>query len=255
MKCSDICERLNRILDVEEYRDIDNSKNGLQVGRFNKDIKKIAFAVDAALATINKSIEKKADFLITHHGISWGGIDRVTGYKYDRIASLINGDIGLYTAHLPLDGHMKIGNAAGISEILELENRKLFGQIGNKYIGQEGKLKSKSNLKKLINKLNNSIDTPKNNIKVLDFGPEKVEDIAIVTGSGADWLDEAVEKNIDLFITGEGKQKIYHESREQNINVLLAGHYATEIFGVKSLQKKISNWGLKTIFIDHPTGI
>jgi len=90
---------------------------------------------------------------------------------------------------------------------------------------------------------------------VLDFGPEEIEDVAIVTGSGTDWIDEAVAVGAEALVTGEGKQKAYHEAREAGLTVVLAGHYATETFGVRSVASLLEEWGLETTYVDHPTGL
>jgi len=58
-----------------------------------------------------------------------------------------------------------------------------------------------------------------------------------------------------VLVTGEGKQQAYHEAREAGIHVVLAGHYATETFGVRALQEEFEAWGLETTFVDCPTGI
>jgi putative NIF3 family GTP cyclohydrolase 1 type 2 len=92
-------------------------------------------------------------------------------------------------------------------------------------------------------------------VQTLPFGPERVEDVAIVTGSGSDWLAEAAGAGVDALVTGEGKQKVYHEAREAEITVYLAGHYATETFGVRALADLVADWGPETTYIDHPTGL
>lgn len=253
--CSEICSKLNKILETEKYNDIDASVNGLQIGQRDICVEKVAFAVDAAEATINEAVNRKADLLITHHGISWGDLKRVTSRNYQRISPLIKSDTGLYVSHLPLDGNKQIGNAAGIADLLNLRNREKFGKIGEEYIGQKGILKNSTRARKIYDKLQKNLNIAEERTQILDFGKNNVENIGIVTGSGSDWLDEAVEKKIDLFITGEGKQKIYHQAKESGINVFLGGHYATETFGVKSLKKLVSGWGLETVYIDHPTGL
>jgi putative NIF3 family GTP cyclohydrolase 1 type 2 len=103
--------------------------------------------------------------------------------------------------------------------------------------------------------LNEELDTGGEAVQVLDFGPEEIEEVAILTGSGADWLDEAAAAGADAFVTGEGKQQIYHEAREAGVNVFLAGHYASETFGVRSLRDLAADWGLETTFVDAPTGL
>jgi len=94
-----------------------------------------------------------------------------------------------------------------------------------------------------------------NDTKVLPFGPDRIGRVAVVTGSGVDWLDEAVEADADALITGEGKQQVYHDAREAGITVFLAGHYATETFGVRALQTLSEGWGLDTTYVSHPTGL
>jgi dinuclear metal center YbgI/SA1388 family protein len=255
MQCSELCTRLDDLLETEAYADIDASANGLQVGPETGTIETVAFAVDAAVETIDRAAERGADVLVTHHGISWGGIDRVTGNHYRRIASLIDKDIALYVSHLPLDGHQDLGNAAGIAELLDLGNRSPFGELGGEHVGQRGKATDQYTVDELRETLADELMTGGRDVQVLDFGPSPIRDIAIVTGSGVDWLEEAIEKGIDALVTGEGKQQAYHEAREAGVHVFLAGHYATETFGVQALQERVGEWGLETTYIEHPTGL
>jgi len=59
----------------------------------------------------------------------------------------------------------------------------------------------------------------------------------------------------DAFVTGEGKGKLYHEAKELGVTVVLAGHYGTETFGVRSLASLATDWGLETTVLDCPTGL
>ncbi|SIR25798.1 dinuclear metal center protein, YbgI/SA1388 family [Haladaptatus litoreus] len=253
MNLAELTEEYDARLRTSDFADVDASANGLQVGPDEKEVERVAFAVDAAEKTIEDAVEWDADALVVHHGLSWGGIERVTGRDYNRIAPLIENDVALYVSHLPLDSHPELGNAAGIADLLELDSREPFGSIGPEHIGQRGR--GELTVEEIRDELADELDTGGREIRVFDFGPETVEDVAIVTGSGVDWLDEAIDAGADALITGEGKQKVYHEAREAEINVLLAGHYATETFGVQSLQSLAEEWGLKTTFIDEPTGL
>lgn len=255
MDLAELSERYDDRLRTEEFADVDASANGLQVGPDDKAVEKVAFAVDAAEQTIEMAVERGADAMVVHHGLSWGGIERVTGRQYDRIAPLIENDVALYVSHLPLDSHPELGNAAGIADLLGLDDRQPFGEMGPEHIGQRGQASDPIHTDHLRETLETELDHFGQGLRVLDFGPEEVEDIAILTGSGVDWLDEAVESGADALITGEGKQKAYHEAREAGLTVFLAGHYATETFGVQSLQALADEWGLETTFIDAPTGL
>ena len=255
MHAGDIATRLDEELAVADYAALDASPNGLQVGPADREVETVALAVDAAVETIERAAEVGADLLLTHHGIVWGSLERVTDTNYRRIAPLVENDISLYVAHLPLDGHQRLGNAAGLADLLELDTRAPFGRMGGEYIGQCGRVVGGTTLPELRDRLESELDTGSQSVRALDFGPEEIEDVAIVTGSGVDWLDEAVAADADLLISGEGKQQVYHHAREAEINVLLAGHYATETFGVKNLQALADEWGLSTSYHAHPTGL
>lgn len=255
MHCSELCTRLDDRLETTAYADLDASANGLQVGAADREIRTVAFAVDAAVETIEQAVERDADLLVTHHGISWGGIERITGREYRRIAPLIENDIGLYAAHLPLDGHQTLGNAAGVADLLGLDDRAPFGQVGDQYIGQRGTATDSVTVDELRETLAEDLQTGGQAVQVLDFGPSAIREIAIVTGGGSDWLDDAIDVGADAFVTGEGKQQVYHQAREAGIHVVLAGHYATETFGVRALQQHVDDWGLETTYIEHPTGL
>ncbi|MDS0476744.1 Nif3-like dinuclear metal center hexameric protein [Natrinema sp. 1APR25-10V2] len=255
MKLSSVVDRLDEELRTADYADLDASANGLQIGPDEAEIDRVAVAVDGVRETVDRAVEADADLLVVHHGMSWGGFDRLTGRTYERIAPLIENDLALYVSHLPLDGHQELGNAAGVADLLELEDRAPFGELGPEYIGQRGAAADPYTPDELRDRFEARLDTGGRPVQLLDFGPDEIEDVAIVTGSGADWLDEAVEAGADALVTGEGKQQVYHEAQEAGITVVLGGHYATETFGVRSLGDLLEEWGLETTFLDVPTGL
>jgi len=95
---------LNEYLKISETQD--TSVNGLQVSGKN-NINKIAFAVDACMETFVAAKKAGADMVIVHHGLIWKGITSVTGITYDRLKFLIENEISLCGAHLPLERQMR----------------------------------------------------------------------------------------------------------------------------------------------------
>ncbi len=255
MRLHTICERLDAELRTEDFAEIDGSPNGLQVGPTDADIHHVAVAVDAALATIDEAVALEADLLITHHGLWWEGTERVTGRTFERVQRLIEHDIALYVSHLPLDAHPEIGNAAGVGDVLDLTDRQPFGTYRSAYLGQRGRLADPVAISDLIDTLETSLPGAEGAVQVLPFGSDQIESIAIVTGSGIDYIEEAVAVDADVLLTGEGKHGAVHEAKEFGINVILAGHYATETTGVRSIMSLLDDWGLEAAFIDHPTGL
>ena len=252
MDRTEYVSRLDERLETDAYADVDASANGLQVGSADGEVDHVAFAVDAAAATIAEAADVDADVLVTHHGLSWGGIERVTGRTYDRIAALAEADMALYVSHLPLDGHATLGNAAGVIDALDLEDSGAFGALGPVTIGRLAATPEPLSIETLRGRLD-GFDERGRSTQVLPFGPDRIERVAVVTGSGVDWLDEAVDAGADALITGEGKQQVYHDAREAGISVFLAGHYATETFGVRALETLTTEWGIETTYLSHPT--
>lgn len=252
MDLDTLVTRLDDRLRTDAYADLDASANGLQVDG-PEEVARVALAVDAARATAEAAADRDADLLLAHHGLVWGGLDRVTGRTYDRLAPLFDGNCGLYVSHLPLDGHEELGNAAGVCDVLGVTEREPFGTLGAETVGLRGQV-GRQPVGAAVDKLE-SVLSPGRGVRLLPFGPEEVEQVAVITGSGADFLDEAATADVDLFVTGEGKQQVYHEAREAGVNVALAGHYATETFGVRAVGALLTEWGVETTWIDHPTGL
>jgi putative NIF3 family GTP cyclohydrolase 1 type 2 len=87
-------------------------------------------------------------------------------------------------------------------------------------------------------------------------GPKMVRKIGLVTGGAGSEVALCAREGIDTFITGEGPPWSYPLAEESGINLLYAGHYATETFGVKALAARLGrDFGLGWEFIDHPTGL
>lgn len=258
MRLSTFCERLDAELRTEAYADLDASANGLQVGPRSGTVERVAFCTDGVRETIDMATDWGADAMVVHHGVSWGGIDRVTGRAYDRIAPLVRNDCALYVSHLPLDGHQALGNAAGVADVLGLDDREPFGAVGSEYAGTQGRLPEATTSGGLRETLVPELSSGDGAVRVLDHGPDDIRDVAIATGDGSDYLDEAASAGVDAIVMGEAKQKTYHEAQEANVTVVLAGHYATETFGVQNLQAWIEeDWDepIETTFFDVPTGL
>lgn len=255
MQLTTLVDRYDDRLRTDAFVDIDASANGLQVARREEEIERVAFAVDAGAAIIEAAGAWGADVLVVHHGLVWGGLERVTGRAYDRLRGLIERDMALYVSHLPLDGHQDLGNAAGVADVLGLVDREPFGRIQTEDIGQCGRLREPIGSEELVAVLEHELSQGDQGTQVLAFGPDELRRVGIVTGSGADWLDEAAKRGLDALVTGEGKHQVYHAAREAGVTVVLGGHYATETFGVQSLESLAGDWGLETTFIDHPTGL
>ena len=240
---------LDNLLDIKEIKDSSNAMNGLQVQNTG-DIKKVGLAVDLCMATIEKAVAAECNMMFVHHGMLWGGVKPIRGNFYDKISTMICENIGLYSAHLPLDMHPVLGNNKVLADQLELNELEPFGEYEGQKIGFKGRLKSLS-VEELGAKLEGKLGSP---VKVIGSG--EVQTLGIVSGGAADILSQAAVAGLDAYLTGEGCNHHYHEAIENECVLILAGHYATETGGVKAVGKHLAEqFGIKTEFIDYPTGI
>jgi len=248
MELKKITAFLDRELRVRKIKD--ESVNGLQVIA-NKNIERVGFAVDGCLSTFEKAKKENVDLLIVHHGIKW----KPQKYKEQtnqRENYLKKNKISLYGVHLPLDAHSEYGNNIGLARILGLRKIKKFGVYHGESLGYSGIFEKSMSLNQIAGILNKSLKTK---CSVLDYGKDKIKTIGIVSGGGSDAIEEAVKKKLDCFLLGETYHGGVCRIRDYKLNVILGGHYKTEIVGVKSLMPLLKEkFNVQTVFIDNPTG-
>lgn len=250
MKTKELVTYLDDLLRIPEIAD--DSVNGLQVDH-SGSVDKIAIAVDVSEPAIRKAAEVHADMLIVHHGLFWGKSEPVTGALYDRIRGLVQHDVALYAAHLPLDMHPELGNNARAAQILGWETAGEFGDYHGQMLGKAFRFDPPVSLLKISEALSAKLGCSP---EIWDFGPETIRSAGYVSGGAISMLPEAIEKDLDLYITGEPRHGSYWMAKEAGIHVLFAGHYATEILGVRALGEHLhQKFGLDLEVIDLPTGL
>lgn len=243
----DECERVLRTREIKDY---DGAVNGLQVENRGQ-VSRIAAAVDASHATVRLGIEQKADLLVVHHGLFWGASHPWTGKRYALLRTLLENDLAVYSSHLPLDVHPKLGNNAQLATALGLKQTKPFFTEKGQTLGLQTSVKISR--EKLQHKLERAVAGP---VRLIRGGPEICRRIGIVTGGAGSHLRVAADEGVDTFITGEGPHWTYALAEELGVNVLYGGHYATETFGVKALAGYLSaKFKVPWVFIDYPTGL
>ena len=246
---------LNSFLKKENFLQ-DPSLNGIQIENSSpnkKQIKKVAFAVDACELTAKKAAEQNADVLVVHHGLYWGHCERARGIVYKRLSSFIKADLALIAYHLPLDANDPYGNNFGLANMLNMKNLSPFGKWRGMEIGVKGELAESTDINSFAQKIGSFTHTK---CRVFDFGKKEIKSVGIISGGAGNDFVQAVEQNLDLFVTGEFMHENFHPAKESCMNVISGGHYGTEIIGVSLLQKKVEQeLGLETVFIDFPTGL
>ncbi len=226
-KLSHIVKFLDDELNPSAFTDISN--NGLQV-EGSGGVGVVRAGVDASFEFLKKAAESSADLVICHHGISWGNsLNKITGLNFKKIKFLIKNDIALYASHLPLDAHPKYGNNALICRGLGLTGIAPFGR-DEPPSGFRGAFAESISLDEFIDKTESFFGGI---TEALKPGIEIIKTAAVVSGSGSGEIENAAEEGIDVLITGEPSLSGCISAEDNRVNVIFAGHYRTEIFGVR----------------------
>ena len=253
MKLRDFVERISDVLEIGNFYGSDPSQNGLQVGDLDADICKVAFAVDASLATIKEAIEQNADVLFVHHGLFWGNSLVITGRHYERISTMIRNNLALVACHLPLDAHLTYGNNAQMAMKLGLLDVEPFAKFRGVYEGVKGRFPAAVTAQEIIRML--GVRENHTNFE-LNCSGKKFRTVGIVSGGGAGDVYTAMDEKLDLLITGESRYSTINDCLEDDMSMLCLGHYETETFGVRAMMEMVGReLGLQTCFIDIPLGL
>jgi dinuclear metal center YbgI/SA1388 family protein len=240
----------DRLLRPDRFNDWDGAVNGLQAENRGK-VTRVAAAVDASLATVRLAIAAKADLMIVHHGLFWSPTHPWTGRRYELLRLLLDNNIAVYSSHLPLDAHPRLGNNARLFAALGFRKPRPFFFERGQFIGLQAV--TKLGRHELRNRLRKAAGGEP---KLLPGGPDVCRRVGIVTGGAGAELRLAAKEGVDTFITGEGPHWTCALAEELGINVFYGGHYATETFGVKALAARLSEkFKLPWMFLDHPSGL
>ncbi len=241
------CDKLLNHAGIADYP---GAMNGLQLQN-NGRISRIAAAVDANLPVVRGAVARSADLLIVHHGIGWSPLCPVTGGKHDLLKICLSNNLAIYSSHLPLDAHPKLGNNILLARAIGFSSGKPFFFEKGTALGR--KITACIGRDELAKKLSKALGLAP---LLIPAGPAVCRSVGIVTGGAGNELARAVSEGIDTFITGEGSHWTFSLAHELGVNVFYGGHYLTETFGVKALASHLAaKYRLPWQFIDVPSGL
>lgn len=254
MELESLVAYTDELLGIPSHPDYRTALNGLQVsGPSGRPVRRIVAAVDATEAVIDDAVARSADLLVVHHGLFWDGLRPVTGRRYRKLSQLLSSGLAVYAAHLPLDAHPQFGNCILLARGLGLEVEGRFGRFEGVEIGWWGRLSEPVSAEELALRAASVVGGP---ARAMGAGPGSIRTVGVVTGGGGGFLGEAAGAGLDALVTGEASHHAFGDAHELGLHLVLAGHYATETFGVKAIAAHLAErFGLEWTFIDHPSGL
>jgi len=214
-------------------------------------VTRVAAAVDASLATVRLALAAGADLLLVHHGLFWGASHPWTGKRYELLRCLIRHNLAVYSSHLPLDAHPRLGNNVQLCAALGLGRLRPFFHDHGLFLGFRASTSVPR--ARLAARLERATGVRP---RLIPGGTEICRRIGVVSGGAGGDLQKAADEGVDTFVTGEGPHWTFAMAEELGVNVLYGGHYATETFGVKALAGRVAaKFKVPWSFVDYPTGL
>ena len=218
------------------------------------EVRRVATGVSASLELFERAADDGAQMLIVHHGLFWSSEPRRIGERERaRLRCLFDHDLSLVAYHLALDAHPEVGNNALICRALGLVDPVGFGVHGDRTIGFLATADPPLPLAGLLDRVRAEINPAP---LVFDAGPASIRRVAVISGAAAQDVLPAADAGADCFLTGEPREPVMAQAREAGIHFVAAGHYATEVFGVRALGELLAQrFGVEHAFIDVPNPI
>lgn len=234
MKLNDLESHLISIFDTKKLKDFPGEYGFTSKGR--SDIKRIGYATNLTLKTVEEAINNNIDIMLTHHD-AWGFI---FGLKEKCIALLAKHGISHFFAHAILDD-ADFGTNVSLVERLGatiVGKSNLYENVF--YAGRIGEFAAPIEFSELVQRLETVLEEP---VRSWQNNDRLVKRICVATGGGFMTSDvkDAVDKGCDVYITGEKVLYTLQYAEFTGINLIIGSHTFTEVFGVESLCLKIKD--------------
>ena len=257
MKMSELISEIEIIAPRELEEAWDNC--GMQINMGNTEINNVLVALEITKSVITEAMEKKIDFIITHHPLLFNKIDVVDNNNItgNYVIDLIKQGISVYSAHTTFDdafggNNEYLADLLGLSRVRRIKNKRPSMKDSSRefFIGRMGNFSDPMTMEdacKLVEKALNI----KGQLKTVGDPNKMIRTVGLCTGAGGDTMAAAIRNGCDLFITGDVRHHEAQIAREKGHCLIDAGHYGTEkIFAENFADKLRKNVGSKIQIIE-----
>lgn len=215
-RINDIYEYLQTLAPLNLQLGFDNA--GIQIGRVSNPVSRVLLALDVTSEVVSEAAALGAELIVSHHPLIFTPIKNITD---DTLLRLAREDIAVISMHTNLD----IAEGGVNDVLLSLFNAERKDYLDEDNCGRVGELANELDLSEFLSLCKAALNA--NGLRYYDAG-RKVKRIAVMGGSGGDYVADAVNKGCDTYITADIKHHQFLLAKELNINLIDADHYCTE---------------------------
>ena len=230
LSCQVVMNALERIAPRHLAEDWDNT--GLLVGSYAQKVERILVALDVDDTVVAEAIERSADMIGAHHPAIFRGMKQLrTDLPLGRrLAALLTHGVAVAAAHTNLDI-----TRGGVNDVLAarlgLEKLSTFITTAQtdgsaESLGRIGTLPAPVAIDDFAHSVCKRLGV--SHARLVRAADRPVRRVAVVGGAGAEFIDTAVRRGADVYVTGDVK---YHDAQravEQGMHIIDAGHFGTE---------------------------
>lgn len=245
MNLASVIDILNHEIRLKDQETWDNS--GLQLGSMEVYINKVMLTMDLGMEALDLAIKEKVNLIITHHPLFFSPIKRIDTDTYDGqiIKMLINENINVYSIHTSYDMADK-GVTHSLAEKLNITGFRVLHPVnadGSGY-GGVGEI-TPVNIIEYAKFVKKTLET--DFLRLFSKGDEIVKRVAFCGGSGGEFIEDAIRQEAQVYITGDIKYHQAQEALKNNLCIIDAGHYNTEIHSLENIREALVKRGLDVI--------
>ena len=225
----EILELVDSVAPFELAEPWDNT--GLLAGRPDDRTEAVLCALDLRTGVIEEALERDCGLIVTHHPILFRGRKNLceTDGEGRLLCALIRSRLSMIAAHTNYDNacpgvNDALAGALGLADVRSLESGARIGGLRMRPLG--------SFADDVAAALGGAVRT---------YGPPErpVKTVAVLGGSGGDYVDIAIRSGADVYVTGEISHHKALEALDAGLCVIEAGHAATERPAVPLLVQRL----------------
>lgn len=234
MKTKELLEICHQIAPLDCVWNADNV--GLLVDR-EGGVERVLVTLDVNLDVIDEAKTLGAHVIISHHPVIFEPMKSVT---FDdatgrRVMALIKSNIACIAMHTNYDGakngiNDELARLAGITNIETLINT-------NSEYGRFGFLQSPTEFSSYAETIKRTLNAE--GVRAHDSG-RPAHKVCVGSGGSGKLLPLAMAAGCDTFVTGDVRHDVFCDARDMGMNLIDAGHFATEDLMCDLLVKELS---------------
>ncbi len=223
---------------------------GPVVGRPERPVRRIMFAVDPTLEVIADAVSRGTDLLVTHHPLLLKSVNSVaaTGFKGEAVHLLIESGCALVTAHTNADSALG-GVSDVLADILGVTDTKPLmpssAGLPEEGIGRVGMLPEPMLLQEFASRVFSALPSVAGGVRVAGERAGIVQKVAVCGGAGDSLFDAVRDSEADVYVTADLRHHPASEAREASLNgkpyLIDVSHFASEWLWLPSAADALVN--------------